>query len=196
MEQGYDFFSRITHPDDLSLLDGVRGIILQGLSSYSDELDDLDYLSFKFRIRNYPELMESDYQMVYQKITSATISNNTQSVICFMTNAVTQTSGHLRSYNKHGLLYKVFSFQSNKWVEPNPEDLEKLTPREALTVKYIEQGKSVEEIAEIFHRTYNTIQSHIRNICRKLNLHSMGDLVVYAPTHKLIFIPKKLKTKN
>jgi DNA-binding NarL/FixJ family response regulator len=57
---------------------------------------------------------------------------------------------------------------------------EPLTPREIEIVKYIAEGKSSREIAELLFLSFRTIQNHRTRIMRKLNLKKNTDLVKYA----------------
>ena len=62
-----------------------------------------------------------------------------------------------------------------------PERLkEPLTPREIEIVKYIAEGKSSREIADLLFLSFRTIQNHRTRIMRKLNLKKNTDLVKYA----------------
>ena len=57
---------------------------------------------------------------------------------------------------------------------------EPLTPREIEIVKYIAEGKSSREIADLLFLSFRTIQNHRTRIMRKLNLKKNTDLVKYA----------------
>jgi len=57
---------------------------------------------------------------------------------------------------------------------------EPLTPREIEIVKYIAEGKSSREIADLLFLSFRTIQNHRTRIMRKLNLKKNTYLVKYA----------------
>ncbi len=62
-----------------------------------------------------------------------------------------------------------------------PERLtEPLTFREIEIVKYIAEGKSSREIADLLFLSFRTIQNHRTRIMRKLNMKKNTDLVKYA----------------
>ena len=42
------------------------------------------------------------------------------------------------------------------------------------------EGKSSKEVASVLNLSTKTVETHRSNIMRKLNLHSIRDLVVYA----------------
>jgi DNA-binding NarL/FixJ family response regulator len=194
---GYDFFYRITHPDDLLLIKDVHKIISQRLSSPDDDLNNLDHFSFTFRIRHLPQFSkQSGYLMVYQKISPTTITGESQTVFCTMASSVVETPGHLRIYYQHSPVYKEYSFLRNKWNEPNLDELEQLTTMETLISKYTKQGKKPQEIADTLHVKCNTVRTKIKNITRKLHVHAMKDANTYSSNRRLIFVPEKHPPKK
>ncbi len=70
-------------------------------------------------------------------------------------------------------------------VVENPEKVEdceptNLTPREYEVLELITRGKTTAQIAEELHLSVHTINSHRKNILRKLNMNSPAELIVYA----------------
>ncbi|MEQ8907235.1 response regulator transcription factor [Ekhidna sp.] len=70
-------------------------------------------------------------------------------------------------------------------VVDNPEKVEdceptNLTPREYEVLELITRGKTTAQIAEELHLSVHTINSHRKNILRKLNMNSPAELIVYA----------------
>lgn len=55
-----------------------------------------------------------------------------------------------------------------------------LTPREYEVLELITRGKTTAQIAEDLHLSIHTINSHRKNILRKLNMNSPAELIVYA----------------
>ncbi|WP_420576854.1 response regulator transcription factor [Ekhidna sp.] len=55
-----------------------------------------------------------------------------------------------------------------------------LTPREYEVLELITRGKTTAQIAEELHLSIHTINSHRKNILRKLNMNSPAELIVYA----------------
>lgn len=55
-----------------------------------------------------------------------------------------------------------------------------LTPREYEVLELITRGKSTAQIADDLHVSIHTINSHRKNILRKLHLNSPAELIVYA----------------
>lgn len=52
-----------------------------------------------------------------------------------------------------------------------------LTPRERDVAEYVYRGYRAKRIAELMHLTPNTVQSHTRNLYRKMNIHSRQELI-------------------
>jgi DNA-binding NarL/FixJ family response regulator len=55
-----------------------------------------------------------------------------------------------------------------------------LTSREREVVQLLAEGKSTKEVATALKITFKTAATHRTNILRKLELHSLADLVRYA----------------
>jgi len=66
--------------------------------------------------------------------------------------------------------------------ESDEEDCEptNLTKREFEVIEFITKGKTTAQIADELHLSVHTINSHRKNILRKLNLKSPAELIVYA----------------
>ena len=61
-----------------------------------------------------------------------------------------------------------------------------LTSREKEIIRWIARGLSNKEIAEKLYVSVHTITTHRRNICAKLDIHSVSALTIYAIIHKLV----------
>ena len=66
------------------------------------------------------------------------------------------------------------------------EPREILTPREREIVQLLAEGKSNKEVAASLGISAKTTETHRANIMRKLNLHSVSDLVRYAVRNKMV----------
>lgn len=69
-----------------------------------------------------------------------------------------------------------------------PHHLPSLTPREREITQLLAEGKSSKEAASSLNLSTKTVETHRSNIMRKLSLHSIRDLVVYAIKNKIIQI--------
>lgn len=56
----------------------------------------------------------------------------------------------------------------------------KLAPRERIVVRLLAEGKTSAQIAEELHIAVSTVDTHRRNILRKLGLHRVAELTRYA----------------
>ena len=63
---------------------------------------------------------------------------------------------------------------------------EPLTPRERQVLQLLAAGRSNKEAASALGISPQTVESHRANIMRKLNLHSIADLVHYAVRNKIV----------
>jgi len=62
----------------------------------------------------------------------------------------------------------------------------RLTPRERQVVQLLAEGKSSKETASALNISIKTAETHRANIMRKLDLHSLADLVRYAIRNRII----------
>lgn len=69
-----------------------------------------------------------------------------------------------------------------------PPELPILTAREREVTQLLAEGKSSKEVASLLNLSAKTVETHRSNIMRKLNLHSVRDLVVYAIKNNIVSI--------
>ncbi|MCX6545494.1 MAG: response regulator transcription factor [Acidobacteria bacterium] len=63
---------------------------------------------------------------------------------------------------------------------------DRLTPREREIVQLIAEGRSSKDIARLLTLSVKTADAHRANIMRKLDLHSVSELVMYAVRNKIV----------
>ncbi len=68
-----------------------------------------------------------------------------------------------------------------------PMDLsDRLTSREREIVQLVSEGKSTKEVASLLGISVKTAETHRANIMRKLQVHSVTDLVRYAVRNEIV----------
>ena len=72
--------------------------------------------------------------------------------------------------------------------QPQIKDLapDRLTSREREIVQLLSEGRSSKEVAAVLEISVKTVDTHRANIMRKLNLHSVSELVLYAVRNQII----------
>jgi len=73
-------------------------------------------------------------------------------------------------------------------VGPAVPKVPKLSPREREVVQLVSEGKASKEVATILHMTVATAETHRSNILRKLKLHSIAELVLYAVRNEIVHV--------
>ena len=86
------------------------------------------------------------------------------------------------------LLLAGFLEKGHAISRSEPPTLPTLTAREREITQLLAEGRSSKEAASLLNLSTKTVETHRSNIMRKLNLHSIRDLVVYAIKNKLIHI--------
>lgn len=75
----------------------------------------------------------------------------------------------------------------NNFVNPKEEQQRKLiSPKETEIIKLVALGKTNNQIGEILSVSSRTVESHRRNILRKLNLKNTAEMINYAIKEELI----------
>jgi DNA-binding NarL/FixJ family response regulator len=77
-------------------------------------------------------------------------------------------------------------FRHSGRTAPDQVKIGKLTAREQQIVQYIAEGKSTREIAAMLNISAKTTETHRNNILRKLKIHSVPELVMYALRNNLV----------
>jgi DNA-binding NarL/FixJ family response regulator len=63
-----------------------------------------------------------------------------------------------------------------------------LTPREREVIQLVAEGKTTKEVATALCLSVKTAETHRTNLMRKLNLHSVADITLYAVRNGIIQI--------
>ena len=69
---------------------------------------------------------------------------------------------------------------------------DRLTPREREVVQVLAEGKSSKEVAVALGLSVKTAETHRANIMRKLQLHSVSDLVLYAVRNHIVNVAQSV----
>jgi len=75
-------------------------------------------------------------------------------------------------------------------VDPDTPKVPKLSPREREVVQLVSEGKASKEVAAILNVTLATAETHRSNILRKLKLHSIAELVLYAVRNEIVHVQR------
>jgi DNA-binding NarL/FixJ family response regulator len=65
-------------------------------------------------------------------------------------------------------------------------ELDELTPREREVLQLIARGYMYKEIAARLHLSVKTVESHVSNVLRKLQLSTRHELTRWATQHRLV----------
>jgi len=78
--------------------------------------------------------------------------------------------------------------RDNATAAPEGHPRGRLTPREREIVQLLAEGKSSKEVAVALGLSVKTAETHRSNIMRKLELHSVSDLVLYAVRNNIVHV--------
>ena len=101
--------------------------------------------------------------------------------------AVETLAKHKPFFTPHATEVILSNFNSGGSSMPMPELISKrLTSREREIVQLLAEGKSSKEVASSLEISVKTAETHRANIMRKLDLHSVSELVRYAVRNQII----------
>ena len=81
---------------------------------------------------------------------------------------------------------KISALVLEGYLNPITRESSALTPREREIVQLVGEGRSTKELADKLGISPKTAETHRTNIMRKLNLHSVSEVVRYAIRNKLV----------
>jgi DNA-binding NarL/FixJ family response regulator len=94
---------------------------------------------------------------------------------------------HKPFFTPHATEVILGNFNSGGPSAPLPELVsDRLTSREREIVQLLAEGKSSKEVASSLGISVKTAETHRANIMRKLELHSVSELVRYAVRNQII----------
>lgn len=190
IEFGYDFYSRIIHPDDLPLWVDILKIIKQYLKKHKEKWSQIYYFSCTFRLlRKYSFMPRPLSQMIYQKMKPIWIENKLRYLVCTIESSTNNKPGDLCLHDNSGLICEKYSFTARRWQLSTRE---LLTERERAILILVQQGKNAKDIADELCKGFNTIRNQMKQIIEKLNVHSITEAANVAAKHRMLYISKQI----
>ena len=86
------------------------------------------------------------------------------------------------------------SFLNQKQMDPVAGSHLGLTSREREVIQLVAEGKSTKEVAVLLGLSVKTADTHRSNLMRKLGVHSVSELVLYAIRNNIIHVVEPLET--
>jgi DNA-binding NarL/FixJ family response regulator len=87
---------------------------------------------------------------------------------------------------------KVAQLVLDGYLRPGPESdrpsRSVLTPREREVIQLLAEGKTTKEVATTLNLSVKTAETHRTNLMRKLDLHSVVDLTLYAVRNGIVHV--------
>jgi len=76
----------------------------------------------------------------------------------------------------------------HRFGRPAVTTIGKLSPREREVVQLMAEGRSAKDAASMLNIALKTVETHRSNILRKLKLHSIAELVLYAVRNEIVHV--------
>lgn len=190
---GYDFYSKIVYPEDLSLWTDMHKAVLLYLKDFEKKRDEIDCFSCTFRLqRTYSFISRPLPQMIYHQMKPVWVDNKLRYLICSVGSSAMNKTGNLYLHNRDRLTFEEYNFTTKRWKQNAKE---RLTERERTILMLAGQGKSSSEIANDLCKGQYTIRNQIKPILSKLKAHSMQEAIESACCFRMIYIPSVQEDK-
>ena len=176
---GFDFFHRVVHKKDLTLLRDIYEAIINRMKSIA-ELDEINYFSFCVRLRN-----SDHYLMVHHKLKPLYNHGKLRLGICLLSISAMETPGHLRLYYPN-FEFEAYSTSDRQWTKGENSRLSK---REQAILRLVKEGNTNQAIADKLCIGLHTLQNDESSIYRKLHAHSMREAITIVTNLHLLFPP-------
>ena len=179
IEGGVELFLQSIHPEEVEI------ILNQILPAYVDLIidssqEDRKKLQFQYNYRFkrkddiHLNLMEQLYVLKTDQAgkPSLVLGN----VIILGNNDTLPIRATAKLVSELGLSETIFS----KTYRVTPNDLSEVTPRELDILRNLATGKTSKQIGDRLHISPHTVDTHRRNLLKKLNCHSVVELAQFA----------------
>ncbi len=154
---------------DITLADGINGI--EGLTKFVAQQVSFEIIMFS---------VHQDDERVFQSLCAGACGYLTKNTpIAKILSAIKEAHQGGAPMSMHIARMVVQSFQSQSKTGA-------LSPREKEVLSELCNGKSYKKVAETLFISQDTVRTHIRNIYRKLEVHSKAEAVAKAFKDKLI----------
>jgi DNA-binding NarL/FixJ family response regulator len=95
---------------------------------------------------------------------------------------------HRRTFFTTRVTQMVLNGYLHQEQESQPSAKAVLTPREREVIQLLAEGKTSKEVAVALKLSVKTAETHRTNLMRKLDLHSVADLTLYAIRNGIVQI--------
>ncbi|HTW32885.1 MAG TPA: response regulator transcription factor [Candidatus Sulfotelmatobacter sp.] len=95
---------------------------------------------------------------------------------------------HRRTFFTTKVAQLVLEGYLHPGLEPEPPFRSVLTPREREVIQLLAEGKTTKEVATTLNLSVKTAETHRTNLMRKLDLHSVVDLTLYAVRNGIVHV--------
>jgi DNA-binding NarL/FixJ family response regulator len=172
-----DFYKEIVAPKDLTRITKILDLIYERIKDTQNA--EIEYFCYTLRIVNYPQIGEiPEYMMIYHKLEPV----DERYCIGTLSYSVLKTSGNLCIYYKDEQYFEKYYEKTGRWKK----EIEYLTNRRILIIKYSAQGLTNEDVADRLGIKPESLRQAKNQICKILHLETMQQVVSYAKNHSLM----------
>ena len=185
---GYDFFSDIVYPDDISLLIQIhRAILNSPYIADKDRQAHIAYFYFTVRMKEYYQSHEYEkqhYSMICYKMKPIFVNEKIRYGVCVLTVSGMPDSGNLCVYFYNTEQFEQYSLSKRIW---ETREGFCLTKREQKILRLAKHGQTQQQIAEELGLSYQRTRQVISEMYEKLGVKNMATAIVIASNHLKLY---------
>jgi len=102
--------------------------------------------------------------------------------------AAVEALQHRRTFFTTKVARLVLEGYLHSALDSDPAARAALTPREREVIQLLAEGKTTKEVATTLNLSVKTAETHRTNLMRKLDLHSVVDLTLYAVRNRIVHV--------
>jgi len=170
-----------------ALLSTPESVVIVDMDSFNNkQLDFFSMASSKFTESNWLFISEIAHEAELIELNRAinhanfVLKTNDYDVI---STAIVNTAKGMRYFCSEALQIIMEEHNRKKYAEPKKHVL---TGTELELIQLFAMGKTAKEVAVIRTSSYHTINTHRKNIFRKLEINNIQELIKYALKHNLL----------
>jgi DNA-binding CsgD family transcriptional regulator len=185
LETGIELFLRCLHPEEINIiLKEIYRDIIEFISSQQSNEEKFNLqiqYNYRFRRKNGEFVNLLDQIQALELDGEGRVSLALGNVIMLQTTEILPLRLSIKQFKSHGISKTVFNRVYTPWRLNH-----KITPREEEVLRHLASGKTSKEVARILFISPNTVDTHRRNLLKKLACKSVVELTQIAFKNALL----------
>lgn len=177
--QGYQFYEKYVHPDDLKMLIKINKLAFDFFYTLKPEQKKYVNIVYDIRLKE----INGTYVLVNHHLTPLTLATDGRiaQALCLISSACYQHPGNIFIKLNHSKMVLEYNSELDRFVE---NKLQNITQQESFILKQLAQGFTETQVAEQSKLSINTIKFHKKNLFKKLGIDNITSALQWFNIYK------------